>query len=235
MLQQTQTKRVIEKYNNFISVYPKLNQAAQASFEDILRLWQGLGYNKRALHLYKTIQIIINKYNGIVPYTYQDLVTLPGIGDATAGAILAYAFNKPSIFIETNIRTTFFYLKFKKNIHITDTKIKSYITSYIDRKKPRLWYYAVVDYGNYLKTKGVANTQSAHYTKQSKFIGSNRQIRGLLIFYILNSNTIPFSILIKKGFSKDQITKALDSLIKDNILVKNKKSYKINTNNENHN
>src|ERR1700751_788981 len=105
MLQQTQTQRVISKYEEFIAAFPDFKSLAAASLRDVLLVWQGLGYYRRARFLHQLAQIVVNEHGGALPQDQKVLQTLPGIGPNTAGSICAFAFNKPVVFIETNIRT----------------------------------------------------------------------------------------------------------------------------------
>src|SRR3989339_896791 len=102
MLQQTQTATVEKKYGPFIEKFPSFAALAEAPFAEILPLWRGLGYNRRALALHKSAQIVATQYGGFLPDKPEFLDKLPGIGPATAASICAFAFNKPTVFIETN-------------------------------------------------------------------------------------------------------------------------------------
>lgn len=182
MLQQTQTQRVIDKYRLFIERFPNFKILAEAPLRDLLISWQGLGYNRRALYLQKSAQIISNDYSGILPKTPEILITLPGIGKATAGSICAFAFNKPTVFIETNIRSVFIHHFFSGKTSIHDKEVYPLIQETLDIIRPRLWYYALMDYGVMLK-KNIKNPsrKSIHYTRQSSFSGSDRQVRGKIL------------------------------------------------------
>ncbi len=201
MLQQTQVSRVLQKYHPFIKRFPSIRALARAPFANVLSLWSGLGYNRRAKFLHETAKIIIKKYNGIIPQNIVALTGLPGIGKGTAGAILAFGFNKPAVFIETNIRTVFIHRFFSlaktnsrhshilKNVRMSfgqkkihDKEIVPLIEQTLDTKNPREWYYALMDYGVYIKSLHTnPNRKSAHYAKQSPFKNSNRQIRGEIL------------------------------------------------------
>jgi A/G-specific adenine glycosylase len=182
MLQQTQVARVIPKYHAFIEQFPKVQSLAAAPQAEVLKAWSGLGYNRRAKFLHQTAKEIIEQYDGIMPTTSNELVGLPGIGVNTAGAILAYAFNQPVVFIETNIRSVFIYHFFVSKAAVSDQAILELIRQTLDQHQPRKWYWALMDYGVYLKqTVPNPNQRSRHYTKQSKFQGSRRQLRGQVL------------------------------------------------------
>src|SRR5258708_1445193 len=110
MLQQTQVDRVIGYYEKFLASFPTFRSLAQAKVADVLRLWQGLGYNRRALMLQRAAQMITNDQEGL----------LPGVGPYTAGAVLAFAFNKPVAIIETNIRRVYLYHYFADQVDVGD-------------------------------------------------------------------------------------------------------------------
>ena len=103
MLQQTNVNTVINYYKKFISNWPTIYSLSKAKLDTILFTWQGLGYYNRATNLHKTAKIICSKYNGKIPSTYNTLIQLPGIGEYTANAIMAIAYNKQTIGIDVNI------------------------------------------------------------------------------------------------------------------------------------
>jgi len=182
MLQQTQVSRVLEKYPLFIKRFPTVQSLARGRLREIMRAWQGLGYNRRALLLKRLAEKVVSQHKGKIPRIREILKRLPGVGDTTSGAICAFAFNEPEAFIETNIRSVFIHRFFqgKRNIH--DNHLVPYIEETIDKENPREWYYALMDYGVYLKnTVPNPGRKSTHYKKQSPFKGSNRQIRGMII------------------------------------------------------
>lgn len=190
MLQQTQVERVIPKYKAFIKRFGTVKKLADASQSEVLSLWQGLGYNRRALFLKKCAEEIVSSYKGIFPKDYHTLLTLKGIGQSTAGAVLNFAYNIPTPFIETNIRAIYLHYFFKDSSNISDIQILSLVQETIDTKNPREWFYALYDYGTLLKAqlgkrKSDLHKKSKGYVKQSKFDGSDRQIRGQIVKVLL--------------------------------------------------
>ena len=182
MLQQTQVARVIQKYHEFLSRFPDVTSLAAASLGDVLSSWSGLGYHRRAKFIWQAAQAIVSQHNGAVPTNQTDLVALPGIGPNTAGAILAYSFNRPVVFIETNIRSVYIHHFFKDKQTVKDSELIPLITATLDRTEPRQFYWMLMDYGSHLKkTVGNSARRSHHYTRQSPFAGSRRQIRGAII------------------------------------------------------
>jgi len=186
MLQQTQVERVIQKYGPFISVFPDFPSLARSALKDVLSAWQGLGYNRRALALLRTAHVILTEYGGILPHEVDKLVKLPGIGKTTAASIYVFAFNKPAVFIETNIRRVFIHRFFADHDNVNDREILPLVEKTLDRSHPRLWYYALMDYGAMLKKLiQNPNRKSSHYRKQPPFEGSDRQMRGEILRVLL--------------------------------------------------
>lgn len=182
MLQQTQTGRVREKFAEFLSVLPTWQALATAPLSAVLSLWQGLGYNRRAKFLHESAQRIVRDHEGTVPSDIETLESLPGIGPATARSIAAFAYNKPVVFIETNIRTVFIHEFFPGEREVSDADLLPFIEATLDRDNPRQWYYALMDYGVMLKqTLPNPSRRSKHHVVQSRFEGSDRQIRGACI------------------------------------------------------
>lgn len=206
MLQQTQVDRVIPFFNAWMKQFPTIQKLANASQVDLLRLWKGLGYNSRALRMKQAAQTIVKEHKGIFPKTVELLQKLPGIGPYTAGAIGAFAYNQPVNFIETNIRRVFIHHFFTDRSDVHDDEIRLLVEQTLDTKKPREWYWALMDYGAFLgrtlNIKGKKynpNIQSKHYTKQSKFSGSDREIRGMILKILLdNAYVISKKNLFKK-------------------------------------
>ncbi len=221
MLQQTQTHRVVAKYEQFLVCFPNFTALADATLQDVLCAWQGLGYNRRGLALQATAKKIVYEYGGNLPSSPEVLVTFPGIGKATAASICAFAYNQPTLFIETNIRTVFIHFFFNNQIGIQDSDILPLVCDTVDVNNPREWYYALMDYGVMLK-KTVTNPsrKSAHYSKQSKFEGSDRQIRGMIL-KILTAQPVAslqeLYLLIPREQSR--IDKALCELQKEGFVI----------------
>lgn len=183
MLQQTQVARVIPKYSAFLKQFPTVFVLAQSELGDVLRMWQGLGYNRRAKYLWQSARAITTDYNGIVPSNTDDLVRLPGIGINTAGAIVAYAYDKSVVFVETNIRTVYIHHFFNDQDRVSDTHIRALLEQTLPQGESiREWYWALMDYGTYIKQSvGNVSKYSSSYVKQSSFQGSNRQLRGAVL------------------------------------------------------
>lgn len=227
MLQQTQASRVIEKYNSFLKRFPTIEKLAKASTISVLKEWQGLGYNRRGLNLKRLAEEVVKNYGGTIPKDYEKLLRLPGIGPATAGDLLAFAWNKPSVVIETNIRTVFIHHFFKDKTNISDKEITPLINKTLYRKNPRQWYWALMDYGAFLKkTLPNPSRRSRHYIKQSPFRGSNRELRSKILKYLLLYSKQPLSTISSSlEASPEMIQKNLIAMEKEKLIkvtIKNK-------------
>ena len=194
MLQQTQAERVVPYFSNWMKQFPTVHVLAQAPVSKVLRVWQGLGYNRRALNLRRAGEMIVKEYRGAIPKDVQKIDALPGVGPYTAGAVGAFAFNISSVFIETNIRTVYLHFFFAGQVKVRDEEILAlvrqtlpnrvrHLSRYVDEPcSVREWYNALMDYGAMLKeTVGNPNIHGARYAKQSRFKGSRRELRGKVL------------------------------------------------------
>lgn len=188
MLQQTQAERVAPKYTAFMKQFPTVKALAEASLGEVLRAWQGLGYNRRAKFLHQCAQVVVAERHGRFPKTYGELLELPGIGPYTAAAIMAFAHNEFVSLIETNVRTVYLHHFFTNETDVTDQQILQLTGVHIDylrdsqKVDARTWYAALMDYGSYIKkTFGNPNSRAKNYVKQSTFAGSDRQVRGAIL------------------------------------------------------
>jgi len=218
MLQQTQTSRVVEKYIEFITAFPDVFQLARSPFHEVLRLWQGLGYNRRALALHKTASEIVDRYDGKVPDDPVLLQQLPGIGEYTASAMMAIAFNKPAVVIDTNIRTVYLYFFFRDVKTIGKSKIVLMIEKTIDRDSPREWYYALFDYGSMLK-RDKKDLEAGKRRKQGTFRGSDRELRGTILRLLLDAEVMTEDqLLIRLPSDNERIRRLLTQLHEEGLL-----------------
>lgn len=221
MLQQTQVARVTAKYREFIRAFPNMKTLARASLRDVLAVWQGLGYNRRAQSLKKLAEMVVTDFQGEVPSDVRSLMKLPGIGNATAHAVCAYAFNEPVVFIETNIRTVFIHHFFSDGTEVRDGEILPLVEQTLDRENPRRWYNALMDYGVALK-KQFPNPgkKSAHYQKQGPFEGSNRQIRGAILRTLMTRSRFTMAELVATvPFDAVSVRKNIQRLEQEGLLV----------------
>jgi A/G-specific adenine glycosylase len=219
MLQQTQAGRVVPYFARFLKYYPTIRSLARAPLGDVLRLWQGLGYNRRAKMLHDCVKQVVTEHRGRMPATYRDLLVLPGIGPYTAAAVMTFAYNTPVVLIETNVRTVFIHHFFPLHSTVRDAELIPFIESTLDTKNARKWYSALMDYGAHLKrTTENAGNRSAHHVKQSKFKGSDRQVRGAIL-RALAPRSMDIATLVRvTGHTKSRIRAQLIRL-KDEGMV----------------
>lgn len=223
MLQQTQVDRVIPKYQNFLKQFPTVRALAHAPLSVVLKEWQGLGYNRRAKMLHMAAKEIVQNHANVFPSTLTELQKLPGIGSYTASAVMAFAHNVPVTMIETNIRTVYLHSFFKDANDVTDSEMLQLVAKTLDHERPREWYFALMDYGTYLKKEyGNPNSRSKHYTKQSKFTGSNRQIRGAVIRTLAAHSHLTRKKLHKvlSSFEEYRVDAQVERLIEEGMITR---------------
>ncbi len=231
MLQQTQVSRVLVKYEEFLKLFPTVEALAEAKTAKVLSAWQGLGYNRRALNLKRAAEAVVKDFGGKFPRDAAALESLPGIGQSTRGAVLAFAFGIATSFIETNIRAVYIDAFFKKTTKtastgglVHDKDLLPLIEKTLDHENPRQWYYALMDYGVYLKaTQPNPSRKSKHHSMQSRFEGSHRQLRAALLRRILSVPTgIAKTALMREftlqGKAKTDIDRALTELCNEGFV-----------------
>ncbi|MBI3273776.1 MAG: A/G-specific adenine glycosylase [Candidatus Colwellbacteria bacterium] len=194
MLQQTQVSRVLQKYPEFLKAFPTIQSLKNASLRTILKVWQGMGYNRRALYLQKIAKAVAGECNGVIPSDPEELQKLSGIGSYTAGAIACFAFGKPIAFLDSNIRKVyvyhFFYDRRKSDTKIDDREILELAKKALYKQDPRKWHYALMDYGAValVREKGVLDRVKA-YHRQSSFLDSTRYFRSKIVRHLLRYKT----------------------------------------------
>ncbi|PJC37011.1 endonuclease III [Candidatus Peregrinibacteria bacterium CG_4_9_14_0_2_um_filter_53_11] len=223
MLQQTQVDRVAQKFPVFLATFPTPQALAEAPLATVLEAWQGFGYNRRGLHLKRAAEQMVERHGAALPKTVEELDDLPGIGYATASAIAAYAFNLPTVFIETNIRAVFIHHFFSDAEKVSDAQLLPLVEAALDRTNPRRWYSALMDYGTHLKKlHGNPARRSRHHVKQSRFEGSEREIRSMILKLLLAHKKLgrkELHSLIDRESAR--IERNLAGLIAEGFVIKN--------------
>lgn len=222
MLQQTQVPRVEQVFPRFIERFPTAETLARASEADVLKAWQGMGYNRRALNLQRLCRVVTNELGGIFPQTPDELVRLPGIGPATSGSIAAFAFNAPVVFIETNVRRIFIHSFFEEGKTVDDAEIYPLAAAMLPKDAAREWYWALMDLGTELKRSVPnPNRRSRQYTKQAAFEGSNRQVRGEILRRMLAVREADAgSLAASFGGDEAQVTGILEKMTDEGFFVR---------------
>lgn len=223
MLQQTQASRVIPKYQSFLEKFPDVKALAEATLGDVLREWSGLGYNRRAKYLYEAARQLADKPQ---PWSCEDLERCKGIGRNTAAAVVVYAYNQPLVFIETNVRTVFIHHFFSDSDTVHDKEILPLIEATLDREQPRDFYYALMDYGTYIK-KTIGNTarRSQQYNKQSVFQGSLRQVRGAVMRQLVKGSCTATEL--ENAIPDDRLPVVLERLVVDGLVQISNDTYQL--------
>lgn len=228
MLQQTQVDRVLPKYKSFLERFPSVRILASASLGDVLREWQGLGYNRRAKMLHGAAQAIVKEHAGRFPKKYAELLALPGVGSYTAGAVLAFAHNTPIPIIETNIRTVYLHHFFEDATDVADSDVLTLVIETLDLENPRDWYYALMDYGSHLKRKiGNPNSRSKQYAVQSTFKGSDREIRGGIIRTLSHTRMTRLKLHKILPFEPQRIDAQLERLQEEEMIINKRGIYSL--------
>lgn len=220
MLQQTQVKRVLPKFTQWMKMYPTLATLGKAKLSDVLILWQGLGYQRRAKALYTIAQT-----HKKLPVQFDELLTLPSVGTYTASAVCAFAYDTfAHPMLETNIRTALIEAFHQGEEKVHDGMLYDDLTRLLDYKEvkklgARVWYSALMDYGASLKEQAIShNSKSAHYTKQTPYKGSLRELRAKALFAITKGEALP---------SDERLGQVLEALTKEKYIIKTKQGYTI--------
>lgn len=222
MLQQTQVDRVIPYYTRWMKQFPTASSLAGATLKDVLLVWQGLGYNRRAKMLYESARTIVTEYKGRFPRDARALERLKGVGPYTARAVMAFAHNQDEVFVETNIRTAILHHFFPTKKSVSDAQILSVASAVLPKGRAREWYSALMDYGAYLKKQGArTNHQVKGYTKQKAFLGSNREVRGRIVRALLTGPVTQAKLTqLFDGARASQVHAQLQVLLAEGLIEK---------------
>lgn len=229
MLQQTQVSRVVPKYEAFLRAFPTVEALASAPLADVLRVWSGLGYNRRAKALHAAARTIVARHGGAVPGSYEELRALPGIGHATAAQVLAFAFGVAVPYVETNIRAALIHWFFPERDRVSDRELLPLVEATLDRDDPRTWCYALMDYGAALK-RAVPNPsrRSAHHVRQAAFAGSSREARGAVLKALaLRGRATTARIAADAGIDAERIARAVEALEREGLVVRDGRSWRL--------
>lgn len=223
MLQQTQTARVVPKYLAFIDKFPTLESLANSENREILELWSGLGYNRRAIWLKEAAQNILSL--GTFPKNHIELKKIKGIGNYTSRAIIIFAFNADVATVDTNIRRIFIHEGFATE-ETKEKELFDIAQQLLPKNRSSEYHSALMDYGNTILTS--AKTKIKPKTTQSKFKGSTRQYRGLIIKYLTIHHAASKSEIIKEcSIPEEKADEIFSKLEKDRLLIKEKENYSI--------
>jgi A/G-specific adenine glycosylase len=191
---------------------------------DVLRAWQGLGYNRRAKMLHTAAK-------SLTPFSKsaEELQKLPGIGPYTARAVMAFAHNSDEVFIETNIRTAVTHHFFPRRTTVDDREVLAVLEKAHPHGRAREWYAALMDYGAHLKRSGVRlNAKAKGYSKQKTFAGSDRQARGVILKELAKAPTTKSRILGLLGDDRtQQLEDQLAKLLAEGMVTRKGITYRL--------
>lgn len=193
MLQQTQVSRVVPKYEEFLQEFPTLSDLAAADTKHLLKVWSGLGYNRRALWLREAAKALVEKE--YFPNTVESLRKLKGIGPYTSRSILIFAFNEDVAAVDTNIRRIFIASGFADE-DMSEKVLQETADCLLLRGQSRDWHNALMDYGSQVLT--ASSTGIAPTSSQPPFVGSKRQIRGKIIKMLTEEDSMTLAEISKK-------------------------------------
>lgn len=243
MLQQTQVERVIPKYLAFLECYSTVQALAMAPVSDVITLWSGLGYNRRAVLLHRAAQVIHTRYHNQVPRHPDILKTIPGIGPYTAGAIASFAYNEPVAMIDTNVER-FYELLFWGYDKPSSKEVFRFAESHVPREHSRDWHSALMDLMTHVRKRRTPREQQQRLLdelafipswplpsvredvlirpKQSTFRGSKRSYRGMIVAYLTSrlNHRSPFSGL-QQHLPADMpysLEELVEGLVKDGLV-----------------
>jgi len=197
MLQQTQVARVLGYWDRWLRLFPTADALAQAPLQEVLEVWRGLGYNRRAVALQRAAQQVADLHGGVVPADRAALLALPGVGPSTSAGVRVFAYDLPDMYLETNVRTVFLHELFPDAVGVPDRVLIPLVREACPDDDPRGWYYALLDYGAYLKSQlPNPSRRSAQHTRQSRFEGSRRQKRAWLLRAIMDEGPVGTAALV---------------------------------------
>ena len=226
MLQQTQVSRVQEKYRAFIVAFPTVQALATAELSDVLKHWQGLGYNRRAKYLRDSARLIVDRCEGDIRRALAE--KLPGVGPYTRAAVRIFAYNEPHTTLETNIRAAYIHRFFPDTPIVDDRHILVYAAQAARGQDPREWHWALMDYGAHVKKLHENPTRnSATYVMQSRFEGSLRQIRGKILRLLDDGEFGDLAIARRLAHDERRVREALSALARDGLVIAEKGSWRI--------
>ncbi len=229
MLQQTQVSRALERFTAFLAEFPDVHVLADATLQEVLRAWRGLGYNRRAAALHRAARRVVEEHGGVVPRETEALLALPGVGPATAAAVASFAYGIPTPYLETNVRALVIHVFFPEHDEVHDRDVRRVVGLVLDRERPREWHYALMDLGVLVKRiHPNPGRRSAHHRPQARFEGSLRQARGRVIATLVEEGPAPYEHLEETaGIEPGRLRRALDVLVGEGLIEERDGAYRI--------
>ncbi len=229
MLQQTQVARVMERYPRFLDAFFDVGALARAPLSEVLGLWRGLGYNRRAVALHAAAAAIVDDHGGRIPDDVDVLQQLPGVGPATAAGVAAFAYGRPSVYVETNVRTVVLHCLMPDATDVPETRVRELVALTLDERDPRTWYYALMDLGAELKRRHPnPSRRSRGHRAQGPFEGSNRQLRGRTLRAVLDGGVLtPDELAGRLSVTEIEAVRVLSELAGEGFIVEEEGSYRV--------
>ena len=224
MLQQTQVNRVIEYFTKWMRRWPTVQKLASEEYKNLLQAWMGLGYNRRAMYLHNTAKKIVNEFNGDVLTAIKNFKQLPGVGLYTSKAIQIFAANADISTVDTNIRRIFID-QFNLDESISDKQLFQLAQKCLPLGRSRDWHNALMDYGAIHLTS--RKTGIKPKTQQSRFQGSDRQIRGKVLRMLLQENYTKYQLQQKLKVESNRLEEILRKMKKEKTISKTKEYYHV--------
>lgn len=225
MLQQTQVSRVVSYYERWTAKWPTIDQLASATLAEVLEQWMGLGYNNRAVNLHRTAKKIVAEFDGDVISAMKNYQELPGIGKYTSQAVQIFSTNDDLVTVDTNIRRILI-REFDLPPMVPDKELWRVAERCLPAGKGREWHNALMDYGALYLTAQKTGIKSK--TQQSRFEGSNRQIRAKILRCLLKQGLSIIDLETEIDVRQERLFPLLEKMIAEKTIVKNKTIYQIN-------
>lgn len=224
MLQQTQVSRVLEYYTSWMDTWPTVQSLANETYKNVLQAWMGLGYNRRAMYLHNTANIILDEFEGDVLSAVNHYEKLPGIGLYTSKAIQIFAANADIATVDTNIRRILIN-EFDLDESISDKELFQLAKRCLPKGESREWHNALMDYGSlYLTSR---KTRIKPKTQQSRFQDSDRQIRGKILRLLLQEDQSKYQLQKEINVESKRLSKILSKMIQEETVSKTEDYYHV--------
>lgn len=236
MLQQTQAPRVVGAYERFLAAFPTLEALAAARRAEVLRVWAGLGYHRRAVALHEAARRIVRDLGGRVPSDPGELRRLPGVGPYTAAAVASIAFDVPVPAIDTNVRRVVARARLGAQPgDVPAPRIAEEAARWLDPERPGDWNQAVMDLGREIcrprprcaacpildgcRARGPGPGAARRAPRQGGFEGSRRQLRGRIVAALRERALLePRDLGALTGFAEAEVLGALEGLTRDGVV-----------------
>jgi len=222
MLQQTQVNRVVPYYEKWIERWPTIDALASASMPEVLQMWMGLGYNRRAVHLHTTARTIVAQFGSDVLQAMKQYKGLLGIGRYTSQAVQIFSTNTDLVTVDTNIRRILI-REFHLPATVADTELWVLAEYCLPMGKSRDWHNALMDYGALYLT--ARKTDIKPRTQQSRFEGSDRQVRAQILRCLLQQSMSLSEIAETLHLRRERLQLILEKMMHENIIVKRNTTY----------